>query len=457
MWKYTSYLKKGVSHEKAGTVCQDSVLIKEDEYCIVAALSDGLGSLKYSDVAANTATETICDFFMTCKDERLIDADKNQLRSQLIGVVTGRIKQKAAEMGVQVPTMDCTLMFVYISKVHDYAIAGRLGDSAVCVIQSDDAVSLNDGNGSANGTCAVLDPDAADHLDLSCWDITKDRIEGFVLTSDGLDNVLYMKGSTHVNKVTEEYFNAIITSSEPQKTIASKIAELTSDEDTPFDDDISIAVISRATNPILFANDPTWLCRCGTRNRLQDTYCIQCKSDFTNLYQNIRFKEYGGKTAFFLEINKHPEKEREIVGVRSTKPRQPEAPICESGVASPDFERNEKTVEFSQVDIPIIPTGQRRRNQPQLQPQAERTATGYPDYGPDYRTNEVKKTVPKGEKTKKAKQAQKGYRKFLAIAAVCCLVIGGVAGSFFTRIGLSRKIDDLNDSISDLIVKVQSE
>lgn len=452
MWKYTSYLKKGVSHEKAGTVCQDSVLIKEDEYCIVAALSDGLGSLKYSDVAANTATETICNLFKNCKDKRLIDADKNQLRSQLVDAVAGCIKQKAAEMGVQVSMMDCTLMFVYISKVHNYAIAGRLGDSAVCVIQSDDAVSLNDGNSSANGTCAVLDSDAADHLDLSCWDITKDRIEGFVLTSDGLDNVLYMKGSAHVNKVTEEYFNAITTSSEPQKTIAAKIAELTSEDDTPFDDDISIAVISRATHPIPFANDPTWLCICGARNRLQDTYCIQCKSDFTNIYKNIRFKEYGSKTAFFLEINKYPEQEREVVGIRSTKPIQPEVPFRRSGAASSNSKRIERPVKYRQDDTFIIPTGQGHRNQPQN----EIAATGYHDYESNYRTNEVKETVPKDESSHNLKQAQNDYRKFLAIVAVCCLIIGGITGDFIARIGLSKKIDDLNASISGIIVEVHT-
>lgn len=164
---------------------------------------------------------------------------------------------------------------------------------------------------------AILDEDAHEHMEISFWDIEADEIYGFILTSDGLDNELYRKGSVYVNKAAEDYFNSVVISTDPKEAIQSKIAELTAEEDSPFDDDISIAVINRATSAISFPDDPTWLCTCGERNRLQDTYCYKCGKDFSVLYQNVRFKEYGGKTAFFLEINKRPDEEARVIGLHT--------------------------------------------------------------------------------------------------------------------------------------------
>ena len=63
MWKYESYLQKGNSHIKSDTDCQDSVTVKENDQIIVAALADGLGSLKYAEIAARTVTQRVCEFF----------------------------------------------------------------------------------------------------------------------------------------------------------------------------------------------------------------------------------------------------------------------------------------------------------------------------------------------------------------------------------------------------------
>ena len=50
------------------------------------------------------------------------------------------------------------------------------------------------------------------------------------------------------------------------------------------DDDISIAVLSRAEDDVLFPQDVTWLCACGARNRLENSYCFRCGRDFLTLY-----------------------------------------------------------------------------------------------------------------------------------------------------------------------------
>lgn len=317
VWKQLKYLQKGVSHVQNGTNCQDSVLIFENEDCIVASLADGLGSLKYSEVAAQTATETVCKCFSELNNPLGQFDTKEELAKHILNVVVMNIQNKAIEINLPLNEMDCTLMFVCVLKKTNSAIIGRLGDSAVCVIAEPKSIAVNDGNKSANGTNAILDKDAIDHFDIQILDLDKNNIHGFILSSDGLENELYMKGSDHVNKTAELYFNAWFTSDDPVAVIRERISKLTEIEGTPFDDDISIAILSRSDKKIILPEDPMWLCTCGFRNHLQTTYCQQCHKDFSVLYQNIRFRDYGGKAAFFAKINKKPEEEKRIIGMKS--------------------------------------------------------------------------------------------------------------------------------------------
>ncbi len=318
MWKHVSYLQRGISHVSSGTECQDSVAIRENDIGIAAVIADGLGSLKNSEAAARTATEYVSACLLSIGEKRIAldtDEQKKWFADTTIRALQDRIRLEAGQKNLPAASMDCTLGFVFISKVKNYAIIGRLGDSAVCVIGDSIAEAVNDGNASANGTCAVMDEDAAEHLELRFLDLKKERIYGFILTSDGLDNYLYNKGSRRISRSAEEIFNALVTEQDPEEAVAARIRALTVDPESPFDDDISIAVLSRADKAYRFPDDPTWLCTCGTRNRVQDTYCVNCGKDFTQIYQNIKFKEYGGRDAFFLQINQFPLRERALIGM----------------------------------------------------------------------------------------------------------------------------------------------
>lgn len=367
VWKQLKYLQKGVSHVQNGTNCQDSVLIYENEDCIVASLADGLGSLKYSEVAAQTATETVCRCFSELNNPLEQFETKEDLAKHILDAAVMNIQDKAIEMGVPLNEMDCTLMFVCVLKSTNYAIIGRLGDSAVCVIADPKSIAINDGNKSANGTNAILDKDAVEHFDIQIIDLDKNNVYGFILSSDGLENELYMKGSDHVNKTAELYFNACFTSDDPVSIIAERISKLTGIEGTPFDDDISVAVLSRADKEIILPSDPKWLCTCGFRNHLQTTYCQQCHKDFSVLYQNIRFRDYGGKAAFFTEINNNPEEEMRIIGMKA----QSSLVKAEIPAKEDDLQKLPKTKAASDVakaTVSVIP-----HNGTKTVPQSEKT------------------------------------------------------------------------------------
>ena len=79
------------------------------------------------------------------------------------------------------------------------------------------------------------------------------------------------------------------------------------------DDDISLAILSRADGKISLPADPSWLCRCGSRNSLDVLNCQNCGGDFVKIYQNVKIGRDKPKT--FLELNRSPEKERRILGL----------------------------------------------------------------------------------------------------------------------------------------------
>ncbi len=315
MWKYASYVRKGLSHEKSGIECQDRVLVCENENCIVAALADGLGSLEYSAVASEVATRTVAEFFLSQKmdlEQNSSPEGTDELAHKLIGMVQLRIREKAEALSLAVEAMDCTLGFVCVYKEEQLAIIGRLGDSAVCIIRKEASEVISDTSVSANGTSAVLDSDAGQSLKVLICDLEAKDIQGFILCSDGLDNEVYMKSSRFVQKAAELYFNSVLRE-DAQQIIGDRVEELVSFENTPFDDDISVAVISREDTELVLPEDPKWLCTCGVRNRMQDTYCCSCGKDIIAIYRHVRFKDYGGKDAFFLWMNQHPEEEKQIM------------------------------------------------------------------------------------------------------------------------------------------------
>ena len=431
MWKYTSYLQIGLSHKVAGIGCQDRVLVRENEHCVVAALSDGLGSLTNSHIASAAATQGIWEIFSAVGEEPLAltsPEQKQQFAASIVEKLTSCIHAAATAHEVAVSTMDCTLAFVYVSKLHHYAVAGRLGDSAVCVIGEENSVAINDGGHSANGTSALLDRDAAAQLEISVWNIPAQNIYGFVLCSDGLDGEIYMKGSPQVKKAAEVYFNSVQNAADPQSAIRERIALLTAHKDSSFDDDISVAVISCAKSRIALPNDPTWLCTCGERNRLQDTYCVACGQDFIALYRNVRFREHGGKSAFFAKINQDPEAEKRLIGFTAKIPAEP---------------AKKQTPPRNEQNAPVKPSAPAAA--------AHNSAQKVPQ------TNRPVQAASKQQSPKKPNKAM-WWIKSLIISGVLCffaLILGCIIGSSVQKI-FSREVRQLKNTVAQQKQQIQA-
>ena len=303
-WKYAFYRQKGINHG----VCQDFVDVYADDTRIIACLCDGLGSLKNSDVAAQETVKNVIGLFRAVPNAPKPQTDLAPFRRKLIAELQRRLKAVAAERDLALDSMDCTLLFVCLFLEQKMAMIGSLGDSALCVIRDDRPPELFC-DSDFIGTRAVLDNDAAEHLQCTAFPLD-DHVRSILLTSDGLENEIYYKGLTHVAKNTELYLNAMLRD-EPEKIMQKRIRELTSAEDTVFDDDISIAVLSCLDCPIRLEDEPTWPCLCGAKNLLVDTFCSECSRDFLDLYKNIDFR--GDRAGFFRYIRRSPKAKQELM------------------------------------------------------------------------------------------------------------------------------------------------
>ena len=324
-WNYTFDSRLGLSHAKSGRKCQDCVQVWEGERCLVAALCDGIGSREYSEVAAEAAVEALCELFSECDAERLkrmllgaaSREQYEQLKQYLILVLGKAVRARAERFALSLSDMDCTLAFVCVAFDENQALVGRVGDSAVCLIRNDgQAEAIADSSFSSNRTHTVLEADAPRQMELRVIDLSEEDVAGFILTSDGLNNELYMKGNDWVCHNAQEYMNALRgqTPESARNILSARLERLTADYPDIFRDDMSYAVLSRAREPVSLPDDPTWLCSCGARNHLWETYCRRCHMDFVKLYRNANFAGEG-KVAFFSKLNADENRERRTIGL----------------------------------------------------------------------------------------------------------------------------------------------
>ena len=89
-----------------------------------------------------------------------------QIKSMLVDKIQSRLQETADEKGISPASMDCTLLFACLFKQQDIAVIGNLGDSALCMIGKSDARLYCENSIHSDGTRAVQDEDAEQHLNM---------------------------------------------------------------------------------------------------------------------------------------------------------------------------------------------------------------------------------------------------------------------------------------------------
>ncbi|MEE0956570.1 MAG: protein phosphatase 2C domain-containing protein [Ruminococcus sp.] len=415
-WKHSFYLQTGLLH----STCQDFVDIYEDDRCIVSCLCDGLGSLNNSEIAAQTTVKSVIELLKSVEpalNKSVSSAQMKQFKEKLIAEIQDRLNRAATENEISLNSMDSTLLFVLVSKKQGYALIGNLGDSAICVIRSEQSQLYCDS--AFIGTRAVLDEDAAEHLHCDLIPLD-DSVLGFVLTSDGLENEIYFKGLSFVGKNTELYINALLTE-DPKAKLEQLVKTLTTEPDTIFDDDISVAVISCTDKPVKLEDEPTWPCVCGTDNPMCETFCTACSRDFLDLYSHIDFK--GDKTAFFRNLQHNPSAKESLVQSLKRADKSASAnPFANQAQQSNAFPPANKTVNANPAQRPPAnyPPNAYRTQPPQRPPQNQ------PVYGAHQQQRPAAQQIPRNQSARPAQQRSAGNDKnnLMLLILVVGLVIG---------------------------------
>lgn len=328
--------RQGSSHAKSGVPCQDAAWTEKTEFAVTAALCDGLGSLEYSQIAARAAACAAARLVSSRISEILAERgclflreqELEALRRDVLAGTREAVAEEAERFGLSSSEMDCTLLLACLTLDGQWVLFGQLGDGAVCAIQKNRGVLLrareNPNRATSNETATVCSPDAEKWFDLQLFPFkTAGRpLDGFLLTTDGLQNEIYSRAG-NVLRRAEWYANAVsaLGTDECTEAIAARWDTLASDERFGFTDDMSLIAVVRRGVVFELPEDVNWLCACGRRNRLESSRCESCGKDFLRVYKGVNFKAMPvSKRAFFARLNEDPAEELRVLLDHSTYP-----------------------------------------------------------------------------------------------------------------------------------------
>lgn len=328
--------RQGSSHAKSGVPCQDAAWTEKTEFAVTAALCDGLGSLEYSQIAARAAACAAARLVSSRISEILAERgclflreqELEALRRDVLAGAREAVAEEAERFGLSASEMDCTLLLACLTLDGKRVLFGQLGDGAVCAIQKNRGVLLrareNPNRATSNETATVCSPDAEKWFGLQLFQFeTAGRtLDGFLLTTDGLQNEIYSRAG-NVLRRAEWYANAVsaLGTDKCTEAIAARWDTLASDERFGFTDDMSLIAVVRRGVVFELPEDVNWLCACGRRNRLESSRCESCGKDFLRVYKSLNFKAMPvSKRAFFARLNEDPAEELRVLLDHSTYP-----------------------------------------------------------------------------------------------------------------------------------------
>jgi serine/threonine protein phosphatase PrpC len=103
---------------------QDYLMVEDNENCLIATLSDGLGSSKYSSEGAQIACQVIVDYFKSTSNQQVV---VNSMNECLLLSWEKRVRGKSNIIA----DFRTTNSFVVVLKDEKRVIVGQIGDSLV--------------------------------------------------------------------------------------------------------------------------------------------------------------------------------------------------------------------------------------------------------------------------------------------------------------------------------------
>ena len=203
-WRHCGVAVQGKDHIAAGVVCQDNVAGASANGVHAAALSDGGGSRKFSQIGSEYATRAVTELLTQKFDdfyaimERIEGGDPQaqnlllHLRLEILDAVLAALRtQVTAERAL--PDFGCTLQFAAVKDGRYFA--GHVGDGVMAALyqrglsRRGEVLSHPENGDGPNITFFVTDHNAKDHLRLIHGECP--QLEGILMMSDGPEEMLY--------------------------------------------------------------------------------------------------------------------------------------------------------------------------------------------------------------------------------------------------------------------------
>lgn len=284
---------RGLAHERDGGPCQDSAAAGVSQGVATACVSDGLGSLALSQVGSAAVARAVPGLARTPGEfERLCalaDADLRALiASRLRGAVLSEAAARAADMSADpertAREMRCTAVGV-IACSGRY-LAFKQGDGAAFAVSPDGFERLfrvDDVEDEAR-TRTVLDPDAAECLEIERGELSAGGPSGLLVTTDGLRLCGYFPSSTVVPEELRRLYNACAAAA-PGLEGGALQTGLDALRPDSVGDDLGCAVVACSADGVPVTRDDfRWTCACGERHEYSEYQCPACGRGFEDTY-----------------------------------------------------------------------------------------------------------------------------------------------------------------------------
>ncbi|WP_269744702.1 PP2C family serine/threonine-protein phosphatase [Plesiocystis pacifica] len=194
---------RGPGHFKSNLPCQDALrILMLNDGTVVAAVADGLGSARHSDVGARLAVDAATDFVLRQLEHGSLDGPA--LMQRALEATRARIHEFARSSGVSSSTLGSTLLIALVQGPR--AFTGHAGDGAIVkridgqwTIASppEDTLYVN-----------YVTPVGCDRAP-STWQVyTHSRVEALALLSDGLERSAVRRKAKGY-EVNEDFFRPL--------------------------------------------------------------------------------------------------------------------------------------------------------------------------------------------------------------------------------------------------------
>ena len=191
MWHHQWASVRGAGHREQGLPCQDRVRTLERNGVTAAALADGAGSARLSQVGAEIAVQLACQIL--CRDftELSTNATPFTMRKAILEPIRAEIRNWADSHGVSSRDLACTLLAVAVRG--DQYLVFHVGDGVIGYRKNGQMlVASHPDNGEfCNCTTFVTSRDAM--LKSRVIRGSSSEIDGFFFLCDGCEPALFDK------------------------------------------------------------------------------------------------------------------------------------------------------------------------------------------------------------------------------------------------------------------------